>query len=52
MPGNVPPPRLTMRRMDAWSDTFASNTLEEGTFNDDFHVFGLYWDENEMVRPP
>jgi len=22
--------------------------LENGTFADDFHVFGLYWDENQL----
>lgn len=38
--------------MDAWDKTYGVYTLDEaeGTFNDDFHTFGLYWDENEMVR--
>ncbi|CAN0135126.1 unnamed protein product [Ectocarpus fasciculatus] len=36
--------------MDAWDETYGVYTLDEaeGTFNDDFHTFGLYWDENEM----
>eukprot|EP00752_Nemacystus_decipiens_P007385 g6605.t1 len=34
--------------MDSWDQTYGTYALEEGTFNDDFHTFGLYWDEKEM----
>lgn len=37
--------------MDSWDQTYGTYTLEgEDTFNDDFHTFGFYWDEKEMVR--
>lgn len=38
--------------MDSWDMTYGVYTLEEdeGTFNDDFHTFGFYWDDKEMVR--
>ena len=30
--------------------TYGVTRLDKGTtFNDDFHVFGLYWDETQMV---
>jgi len=28
--------------------THASYSLPSGTFNDDFHIFGMYWDEKEI----
>lgn len=36
--------------LDSFEMTCQSYTLPEGqgTFNDDFHVFGLYWDEVGM----
>lgn len=35
--------------MNAYYYTYGSTQLSAGTFNDDFHVFGLYWDETGMV---
>jgi hypothetical protein len=36
--------------LDAFEMTCQSYTLPKGkgTFNDDFHVFGLYWDEHQL----
>ncbi|CAM9956145.1 unnamed protein product [Scytosiphon promiscuus] len=36
--------------MDSWDKTYGTYALgsDKGTFNDDFHTFGFYWDENEM----
>ncbi|CAN0317576.1 unnamed protein product [Ascophyllum nodosum] len=35
--------------MNSWNMTFGATRLDKGTtFNDDFHVFGLYWDETQM----
>lgn len=36
--------------MDCWEKTYGIKQADEGTFNDDFHIFGLYWDEYVMVR--
>lgn len=38
------------RSMDSWDMTYGTLKLDEETFNDDFHVFGLYWDDKQMVR--
>lgn len=37
--------------MDSWDQTYGVHTLDgdEGTFNDEFHTFGFYWDEKNMV---
>lgn len=43
-----PPPRFTS--MDSWDATYGVKKLDKGTYNDDFHTFGLYWDEHELVR--
>lgn len=37
-------------RMDSWDMSYGKMKLDSGTFNDDFHTFGLYWDETHMVR--
>lgn len=36
--------------MDSWDATYGVKKLDEGTYSDDFHTFGLYWDEHELVR--
>jgi hypothetical protein len=30
---------------DGFEKTFAAHKLEKGTFNDDFHTFGMVWNE-------
>lgn len=39
-----------LRSMDSWDLTYGTIKLDGRTFNDDFHTFGLYWDETQMVR--
>ncbi|CAM9391044.1 unnamed protein product [Laminaria digitata] len=34
--------------MDSWDLTYGTMKLDGSTFNDDFHTFGLYWDETQM----
>lgn len=31
-----------------YTQTHAEYSLSSGTFNDDFHTFGLYWDQNQL----
>lgn len=52
-PQTPAPPHACQRchSMDSWDQTYGTYALgkDKGTFNDDFHTFGFYWDENEMV---
>jgi hypothetical protein len=34
--------------LDPWSTTHQSHSMTSGTFHDDFHVFGLYWDQTGL----
>lgn len=35
-------------QFDAWSSAHATRGLQSGDFSDDFHVFGLFWNESTL----